>query len=265
MSSPQTAEEFKLLGNEAVKKNDHAAALDAYSKGLKVDPDHAILLSNRALSLLKLGRHEEAAADAQRCTVLRPDFMKGFLRGAMALQKLGRPQEALELLRKGPKNEEIEKFAAELKPEAEAAEKKRIASLGGAEKKKEEGNAQFKKGLFEQALDTYTAALKLCKDPKGEMALAIRNNRAGCYSQLSNFWAVVEETNIVLENQPDNAKALMRRMQALEPLEKYEAALADAREVLRLVPGNDLANKMQHRLSKLVREQQKDARIVGGA
>merc|ERR1719478_555715 len=155
----------------------------------------------------------------------------------MALDQLGRKKEAFDLLSKSPKNAESEQLAAKLKPEVEAIEKRRIASLGGAEKKKEEGNALFKKGLFEQALETYTAALKLCKDPKEEMAIAIRNNRAGCYSQLSNFHAVVEETNFVLQHQPDNAKALMRRMQALEPLEKYEAALADARHVLRLVPG----------------------------
>lgn len=264
MSAPQTADEWKNQGNEAVKKGDHAAAYVSYSGGLKVEPDHAILLSNRALSLLKLDRDEEAAADALRCTILRPDFMKGFLRGAMALEKLGRPQAALDLLRKSPKNEEIEQFAAKLKPQAEAAEKKRMASLGGAEKKKEEGNALFKKGMFEQALEVYSAALKLCKDQTEEMALAIRNNRAGCYSQLSNFHAVVEETNFVIEQQPDNAKALMRRMQALEPLEKYEAALTDARHVLRLLPGNDLANKLQHRLGKLVRDKQKaDVKLAG--
>jgi len=260
---PETAEEWKLKGHEAVKPGDHAAAAAAYSKGLLVEPDHAILLSNRSLSYLKLGRLEEAAADAQRCTVLRPDFMKGFLRGAMALRQLGRPQEALQLLHRSPKDPEIEKFAAEVKPEAEAAEKKRIASLGGAEKKKEEANALFKKGLFEQALEVYSAALKLCKKPTDELALTIRNNRAGCYAQLSDFHRVVEETNFVLENQPENAKALMRRMQALEPLEKYEKALEDARHVLRLVPGNDLANKMQHRLGRLVRDMQRDS--AGGA
>merc|ERR1719454_1133493 len=162
--APQTAEEWKLLGNEAVKKGNHAAAFDSYSKGLEVEPDHAILLSNRALSALKLGKLEEAAADGQRCAVLRPDFFKGFHRGAMALQQLGRPIEAFELLRKSPKNEEIEQLVATLKPEAEAAEKRRIASLSGAEKKKEEGNALFKKGLFEQALAVYSEALKLCKD-----------------------------------------------------------------------------------------------------
>jgi len=265
MPAPQTAEEWKAFGNEAVKKGDHAAAFERYSKGLEVEPDHAILLSNRALSALKLGKLEEAVADGKRCSVLRPDFIKGFHRAAMALQQLGRPQEAMELLKKSPKNEEIEQLVAVVKPEAEAAEKRRLASLGGAEKQKEEGNALFKKGLFEQALEKYNAALKLCKDPKEEMALGIRNNRAGCYSQLSNFHAVVEETNFVLEHQPDNGKALMRRMQALEPLEKYEAALEDARHVLRLFPGNDMANKIQHRLGKLVRDRQRSDVHMAGA
>jgi len=261
---PETADEWKLQGNADVKKGDHAAAYESYSKGLLVHPNHAILLSNRALSGLKLGKLEEAAADGQRCSVLRPDFMKGYLRGAMALEQLGRVKEAYDLLTKSPKDQEVEQLAAKLKPAVEALEKKRIASLTGPEKIKEEGNALFKKGSFEQALEKYTAALKLCKDPKEEMALAIRNNRAGCYSQLSNFQAVVEETNFVIEQQPENAKALMRRMQALEPLEKYEAALADARLVLRLLPGNDLANKLQHRLGKLVRDIAKEKELQKG-
>merc|ERR1712187_489009 len=164
---------------------------------------------------------------------LRPDFVKGFLRGAMCLRELKRPQEALDFLKKSPKNDEIEQLAAKLRPEAEAAEKKRIAALSGPERLKEEGNALYKKGNFEQALEEYKKALKACKDPKEDMAIAIHNNMAGCYQQLSDFRGVVDETNFVLEHQPDNVKALLRRMLALEPLEKYEQALADARLVLR--------------------------------
>jgi len=261
----KTAEEWKLAGNEAVKQGDHATAYEKYSEGLKVDPDHAILLSNRSLSLTKLRRFEEAATDAQKCCTLKPDFVKGFLRGAMALDELGRPQEALELLKKSPKDEEVEKLAAKVKPLAEKAEAKRIAALGGAEKLKEEGNALFKKGLFEQALDVYNKALSSCKDPHGELALAIRNNRAGCHHQLSNFKAVVEDSSFVLEHQPENLKALMRRMLAYEPLEKYELSLADARVVLRHAPANEAANRVQHRLSKLVRELEKDKAKQEGA
>merc|ERR1712176_126925 len=150
-----------------------------------------------------------------------------------------------------------------LKPEAEKASKQRISSLGTAERLKEEGNAIYKKGFFEQALEMYSKALKACKASETELKLAIHNNRAGCYHQLSDFHSVVKETNVVLEEQPDNLKALMRRMLALEPLEKYEDALADARHVIRLAPANEAANKLQHRLSKLVRDRERDNRAAG--
>merc|ERR1719393_68250 len=109
----KTAEECKALGNEAVKAGDHAAALEHYSAGLRVEPSHAILLSNRALCLHKLERLEEALVDAKQCTVLRPEFHKGFLRAAMVLKELDRCQEAFEVLRRSPAHAEIEKFAAE--------------------------------------------------------------------------------------------------------------------------------------------------------
>jgi tetratricopeptide (TPR) repeat protein len=251
---PKTVDEWKALGNEAVKSGDHASAVECYSAGLKIDSNHVLLLSNRALCLHKLGRLEDGLVDAKRCGALRPDFVKGFLRGALILRELDRPQEALELLRKAPPNDEVEKLSAEVRPEAESAESRRISALTGAERQKEEGNVLFKKGLFEQALEVYSDALALCSEPNGELALAIRNNRAGCYHQLSNFELVVEEANIVLTQQPHNLKALIRRMIAFEPLEKYEAALDDARRVLSYAPGNEQANRVQHRLSKLVRD-----------
>lgn len=134
----------------------------------------------------------------------------------------------------------------------------RFAKLSNAERLKEEGNALFKQGAFERALDVYAKALKACKDHSGEVAVTIHNNRAGCYQQLSDFDAVVEETNIVLAQEPENIKALVRRMRALEPLEKYNEALADARKVLEKEAGNEAANQMQHRLSKAVRDDQRE-------
>jgi tetratricopeptide (TPR) repeat protein len=254
----KSADEWKVLGNAAVSAGDHAAAFENYSAGLQIDPHHAILLSNRALCLHKLGRLEEGLDDAKRCAQLRPDFAKSFIRGAMILRELGRPQEALELLRKGPVHEEVEKISAEVRPEAAAAEELRIASLCGAEQKKEQGNALYKKGLFEQALTMYDEALGMCSDPDGNLALSIRNNRAGCFHQLSDFAQVIKDTSFVLEREPGNLKALIRRMLACEPLEKYEAALDDARKVLYQCPSNEQANKVQHRLGKLVREMQRD-------
>jgi tetratricopeptide (TPR) repeat protein len=250
-----SAEEWRSLGNAAVKSGDLEEGIRCYSAGIAAGGgDEAMLCSNRALCFCQLGRHEEGLTDAQRCVLLRPDFFKGYVRGAKALRALGRPEEALAFLKRCPKNEEAAALAVELKPEAEAAESARIAKLGGAEKAKEEGNVLFRKGLFEEAASKYSQALEACSDQEADIALAIRNNRAACYHQLSNFTSVVADASYVLAREPANLKALTRRMLALEPLERYEAALEDARAVLRQDPRNEMANKVQHRLGKLVRD-----------
>merc|ERR1712072_927684 len=82
-----------------------------------------------------------------------------------------------------------------------------------------------------------------CEDQGSAMALAIRNNRAACYHQLSDYHSVVRDTSYVLDKEPCNLKALSRRMLALEPLERYEAALADARTLLRQDPRNEVARR----------------------
>merc|ERR1719428_1341336 len=253
-----SAEEFKALGNEAIKKNELKAALEHYNNGLRVDPGHAMILSNRALCHHKLGNLQEALEDALQVIEMKPDFYKAYIRGAMVLRELKRPQEAMALLKKAPHNDEVGKLVSEVRPEAEKAEEARIASLDGAEKMKEAGNALFKKGLFEQAVAKYTEILDKFPNAEPDLILAVRNNRAACHHQLSNFHAVVEDSTWVLEREPENLKALIRRMIALEPLEKYERALEDARTILRHCPGHEAANKVQHRLSKLVREMNKD-------
>merc|ERR1712113_287702 len=103
----------------------------------------------------------------------------------------------------------------------------------------------------------HSTAIDLCKESDGMLALALRNNRAACSHQISDYSAVGRDTSFVLQQDPSNLKALVRRMLALEPLERYEAALDDARAVLRQDPGNDIANKIQHRLGKIVRDMRK--------
>lgn len=256
-------EEWKARGNDAVKAEDLDEAVRCYSAGIGAASGdlEAVLRSNRALCLHKLGRYEDALEDAKRCTALKPDFFKGYLRGAMALRALGRAEEAFAFVKRCPRHDEAEALAAELRPEADAAENARIAALGGAEKAKEEGNQLFRKGLFEPALVKYTEALDLCEDQDGAIALALRNNRAACNHQLSNFKAVVADASFVLDREPNNFKALVRRMLALEPLERYEAALQDVRAVLRQDPRHQTANRLQHSLGKIVRDMQRN----GGA
>jgi tetratricopeptide (TPR) repeat protein len=257
MPEPElSAQDWKLQGNAAIKEGDLEGAVSHYTAGLGVSHSdievEAVLCSNRALCLQKLGRHEEALADAERCMHLRPHFVKGFLRAAISLRALGRPCEALDALRRAPNDDEACSMAAELRPEAEAAEKVRLQTLPPAERMQAEADLSFAKGLFEVASARYSEVLR--DAPEGSLAVAARMGRAACSHQLSDFKAVVDDTSFVLEREPANLVALSRRMLAFEPLEKYQAALADARAVLLQEPTNVTANKLQHRLGKLVRD-----------
>lgn len=255
-----TAEEWRAKGNEAVKAGEFEEGIRCYAAGLGESPEAeaAVLLhSNRSLCFHKLGRQQEAVEDSKCCVALKPDFVKGYLRGATALKAASCFEEALAFLKRCPRNDEAANLVVELRPLAEEAEKQRLASLGGVERLKEEGNGLFKKGLFEQALEKYSKALEECEDEDSAMALVLRNNRAACSHQLSDYGAVAKDASFVLEREPNNIKALVRRMLAYEPLERYEAALQDARAVLRQEPRHEAANKLQHRLGKVVRDLQR--------
>lgn len=74
---------------------------------------------------------------------------------------------------------------------------------------------------FEEAIHKYSEAVEACGEDDTAIAVAVRNNRAACHQQLSNFDAVCDDTTFVLENDPKNVKALIRRGLALEALERY--------------------------------------------
>ena len=57
----------------------------------------------------------------------------------------------------------------------------------------------------------------------------MHNNRAACQQQLGNWRAVIEDSSVVLEQQPDNLKALKRRCLGWDEQEKYGLGLTDCR------------------------------------
>ncbi len=79
-----------------------------------------------------------------------------------------------------------------------------------------------------------------------------------CYKQISNFDGVISDCSAVLEVDPDNVKALIRRAQAFEGVERYRFALQDVKTVLQMPFSQvgkanfDLCNGMQYRLQRTV-------------
>lgn len=64
-SLPFSPSEWKDRGNELFKRRQWLSAAVAYSEGLKLDPDHHLLLLNRSITYLQLGWFNAAARDAE--------------------------------------------------------------------------------------------------------------------------------------------------------------------------------------------------------
>ncbi|GFP99769.1 ankyrin-1, partial [Phtheirospermum japonicum] len=84
----EKAAEAKARADDAFRRKEFMAAVDAYTQAIEFDPTDSTLLSNRSLSWLRLGQAEHALADAKACKALRPDWPKAYYREGAALRLL---------------------------------------------------------------------------------------------------------------------------------------------------------------------------------
>ncbi|NXR92298.1 TTC31 protein, partial [Hypocryptadius cinnamomeus] len=95
--SPSTVEQSLALaghGIAAAQMGQHTEAVWAFTVALELNPREHRLLGNRSYCLEKLGRYEEALADAEAALALRPGWPKGSFRKGKALRGLQRYAEA---------------------------------------------------------------------------------------------------------------------------------------------------------------------------
>ncbi|KAK2185884.1 hypothetical protein NP493_219g00021 [Ridgeia piscesae] len=118
---------------------------------------------------------------------------------------------------------------------------------------KEQGNAMFKAGKYEEALTCYTKALNLDTSGVGERNVYLKN-RAACYLKLEKYLHAVNDCTTVLESTPGDPKALFRRCQAQEQLGSYEAAYKDAMLLMRVDPKNTAVQPILRRLSPIIQD-----------
>jgi stress-induced-phosphoprotein 1 len=118
-----SAEEFKQKGNEALQKGDKQGAIDNYSKGLEIEPNNHLLLTNRAAVFLQQQKFQEAYDDSTKAVAAKPDFGKAYLRQGQALFGMGKLEEAIKSLEKGaqvePSNTAITKQLQEVQAKLE--------------------------------------------------------------------------------------------------------------------------------------------------
>ncbi|RHY02593.1 hypothetical protein DYB25_009162 [Aphanomyces astaci] len=237
------AEAKKNEGNEFFKKGKFAEAIEKYSDAITLDPTNHVYYSNRSAAFLGQLHYQDAADDGEKCVTLNPQFVKGYHRYALGLKGIKQYAKALEVLKAGQKvdfdNKDLNRLINEIEPLLAKVEHARRSGLNPSEQLKEQGNDLFKAASFEKAIEVYGEAINACEKDNSPVAISCYNNRAACHQQLSNFSAVIRDCSHVLEYDPENQKALLRRGLAYEGLERYRLALQDIRAVLALNPSID--------------------------
>lgn len=120
-------------------------------------------------------------------------------------------------------------------------------------KYKEQGNDAFKQEKWDEALKHYTKAINSVKGEPKELAIFYKN-RAAAYLKLEQYEKVVQDCDRSLEIIPNDPKALFRRCQALESLQRFEEAYRDATQIFKDDPTNKAVQPYLTRLHVIVEE-----------
>ena len=114
MSREKLAEELKKKGNDCFRNGQYQKAIERYTEAVTSNPENALVYSNRSLAYSKLNDYPNALVDASKCVEIRPQWAKGFLRKAVALEGLGRHEEVMVVAAEGFKVSSDRKIDEEL-------------------------------------------------------------------------------------------------------------------------------------------------------
>jgi DnaJ family protein C protein 7 len=126
------------------------------------------------------------------------------------------------------------------------------------DKMKEEGNAQYKAGRWQAALDLYTAALEVDPSNKGTNS-KILQNRALCRIKLKQYDAAITDCEKAISLDPQYIKARKTKANALGLAEKWEAAVREWKAIQELDPEDrTIAREVRKAELELKKSQRKD-------
>ncbi|CAH2093739.1 unnamed protein product [Euphydryas editha] len=127
-----------------------------------------------------------------------------------------------------------------------------------AENLKNKGNEAFKSQNYGEAISLYSKAINLAEKDTRELATYLKN-RAAAYLKIKEYNNAIKDCDDALKIIPEDPKALFRRSQALESLERYEEAYRDAKTIFTVDPSNKAIQPVLARLHAIVQERIKKA------
>ncbi|XP_058689002.1 sperm-associated antigen 1 [Poecile atricapillus] len=106
-----------------------------------------------------------------------------------------------------------------------------------ATREKEKGNEAFATGDYVEAVTYYTRSISVIP------TAAVYNNKAQAEIKLQDWDSALQDCEKVLDMEPGNIKALMRRATVHMHLQNYQTAIEDLNKVLSVEPENSMAKK----------------------
>ncbi|XP_047431459.1 RNA polymerase II-associated protein 3 [Mugil cephalus] len=258
----------KEKGNKFFKDGNYDAAIECYTRGMGADPYNPVLPTNRATAFFRLKKYAVAESDCNLAIALNTKYFKAYARRGAARFALKKHESALEdyemVLNLDPGNLEAQNEVKKIKEalglqapavpgeavqtgEAPAADPNQQRLMEEQQRRqeavvqKDRGNAYFKEGKYEAAVECYTRGMEA-----DGMNVLLPANRAMAFLKLEKYKEAEEDCTKAISLDGTYSKAFARRGTARVALGKLEEAKQDFQQLLKLEPGNKQAlNELQ--------------------
>ncbi|XP_043934756.1 RNA polymerase II-associated protein 3 isoform X2 [Protopterus annectens] len=259
----------KEKGNIYFKKGKYDEAVECYTRGMTADPFNPVLPTNRATVFYKMKKYAVAESDCNLALALDRRHIKAYLRRGACRISLGKLEDAKEdyekvleldadnfdaktelkkaLATKAPPQEKVCEEPKK-SPEVDEEEKARLSEEQQKQRavsQKDLGNAYFKEGKYEAAIQCYTAGIEA--DATNPLLPA---NRAMAYLKVQKYEEAEADCSQAIALDSSYCKAFARRGTARVALGKLKEAKEDFEMVLMLESGNKQALTELERINK---------------
>ncbi|XP_026183087.1 RNA polymerase II-associated protein 3 isoform X2 [Mastacembelus armatus] len=258
----------KEKGNGFFRDGKYDDAIECYTRGMGADPYNPVLPTNRATSFFRLKKYAVAESDCNLAIALDSNYFKAYARRGAARFALKKYESALEdyemVLNLDPGNVEAHNEVKKIKEvlghqapnaQTEAMQLQEAPAVDPDQQRlmeeqhrrqeaviqKDRGNAYFKEGKYDMAVECYSKGMEA-----DSMNVLLPANRAMAFLKLEKLSEAEEDCTKAIFLDSTYSKAFARRGAARVALGKLEEAKQDFQEVLKLEPGNKQAlNELQ--------------------
>ncbi|KAM3587735.1 uncharacterized protein V6R79_012912 [Siganus canaliculatus] len=258
----------KEKGNAFFKEAKYDEAIECYTRGMGADPYNPVLPTNRATSFFRLKKFAVAESDCNLAIALDSKYCKAYARRGAARFALMKYESALEdydmVLKLDPANVEAQSEVKKIQeilgsqapvapteapqpqetPEADPEQQRLMEEQQRRQEAvvhKDRGNAYFKEGKYEAAVECYSRGLEA-----DGLNVLLPANRAMAFLKLEKYREAEDDCTKAISLDSTYSKAFARRATARVALGKLQEAKQDFQEVLKLEPGNKQAlNELQ--------------------